>query len=523
MSVTDPQLTNPQYLNLLFHVNCVNAVGRNFIHGDIEKMERRTSRYDNSPRSYPEKAVFNFLNDEIGFSQFAEQATTETRNKVDNYIYSAEDAHESYYQQFNRNPDNKPVVGLNRIMRGFESGAIDYISGALVKTDKGWIDDQNQIMLNKGASIEDVFSLVKRRADIVAEFSTARLEQAEHTGTLSVGTKEIAHLKDVDGQKKWIDTTSKRMFDHGDLIRLLHHRDEPLIIYTSKLSHDYYHGAISPDSKPLESLPVREGMSIQGDGVYGTASVNEAVKIYGNPYSFESRSKLLSLKENQGVDDSTYDKGLLFSMTTTANIYNATLDQHRITFNDIPSLPLVLALSHSAGLNQVFATNKWVDMKNSSSTYEVYQHMQDLTTGHGNRRQDLLKSMLLATGFEGIELEVPASKLEDYKYKLDSVKNKPEIIFEKHGLKKDEVIKQINHFIKGVESAIMPKAEVSHLIVFNEDKVQRSFLAMLPPAVKVPYGETPPDNVYYSKEPLTLNAVLPPKDIERNNDMSLSI
>ncbi len=524
MSVNPPQLTNPQYLNLLFHASCVNSVGRNFISGDIETMQRRLSRYDeNLPKSYPEKAVFGFLNDDIGFSQFAEQSTAETRNKVDNYIYSIEDAHENYYQHFNRNPDNKPVVGLKRLVRGYESGAIDYISGALVKTDKGWIDDQNKVMLSKDAFFEEVLKLVRRRADIIPEFSTDELEKAEHTGTLSIGTKEIAHIKEVDGQKKWIDTTSNRMFDHGDLIRLLHHRDEPCIIYTSKLNHEYFHGAISPDSKPLDALPIRKGMSIQGDGVYATASVNEAVKIYGNPYSFESRSKLLSLREKEGVDDSTYNKGLLFSMTTTANIYNANLNAHRITFNDIPSLPLVAALAHSAGINQTFATNKWIDMKNSSSTLEVYQHIEDLTTGHGNNRQDVLKSTLLAMGFEGIEIEVPTEKLDDYKHKLDSVKKKPDIIFSELNINKENVIKQLNYFIEGIESTIMPKAEVSHLVVFNSDKVQREFLGVLPPAVKVEYGDTPPDNIYYSSEPLTLNSVLPSKENKHQNDVSLDM
>jgi hypothetical protein len=480
--------------------------GNNYISGDIEGLERRQQRSSEAPRSYPVKSIHEYLKGDLYFEDFCEQSKAESRKKIDGFAEGIDEIKDIYARQLKNQTMNgqTPMIARSRIGKGFQLGVIDYIDGAIIRTQDGWVDDTGEVRLKAGESLINVAKFIKSKVDIVHDFTTESLESAEKSGILRSGFSTVAELIDVGGEMKWRDKKSQKLFDHGDLIRLLHHRDEPCIIYTSKLNNAYYHGCISQDEKPLNELPVRKGMSMQGDAVYGTASLDEAVKIYANPFSFESRGKLLSLKENEGIDDSTYDKSHIFSMSTIAKIYNATTETRAITFNDIPSLPMVLALASENKINKTFAANKWIDMKNSSSTFEVYQHMTELGTAYSNGKRNVLETLVRSMGFEGIEIQIPKNEIEDYKTQFETLLRKDDVRFEEYGVKKDEVIKQLKKYIEDMSKAIPAKADVAHLIVFDEKKVTREHLATLPMAVKVSYGEDDPDDLYHSKEPITL-------------------
>jgi hypothetical protein len=518
-------LTNPHYLNLLHHATGVHIAGSNFFTGDIQNMERRQPSNNLSPRAFPVKSIHEYLKDELCFDEFCEQSQAEIRAQFDNLAGDADEAKYLYDREMKvlASSYSAPSVSRSRIVNGFRSGAIDFIAGALIKTPQGWVDENNDVKFGVHAGLMEVAKTLKSRVKVVRDFTTEQLELAEKSGVLRSGFEVIAELIENDGQKQWKDVGNKTMFDHGDLIRLLHHRDEPCIIYTSKLNHSYYHGSLSTSETPLDNLPVRTGMSKQGDGVYATASLDEAIKIYANPYSFESRGKLISLKENEGIDDNAYDKSHIYSMTTTANIYNADSKSRSISFDDIPSLPMVLALANENSINKTFATNKWIDMKNSSSTFEVYQHITELSEAYGDNNLNVLKTLIRSMGFEGIEIEVPKSEIEDYKSKLESLQNISEIRFEEYGAKKEEVLKQVNKYIRDMVDAIPAKADISHLIVFDESKVTRQHVAMLPKAVKVEYGEEKPNDIYHSQEPVTLSMITKPSvQRESNLDTELS-
>ena len=115
---------------------------------------------------------------------------------------------------------------------------------------------------------------------------------------------------------------------------------------------------------------------------------------------------------------------------------------------------------------------------------------------------------LPGSGFEGIEIVFPQNEIESYKEKLTEISNLPEDFFRENKVRKENILEAVKGFIDNFESGIPTKAEMSHLIVFNPNKIQKEFLLTLPKAPEPERDErfTPiKKGLYWSDKKVTMD------------------
>lgn len=493
---------NNKYLEQFRNKNLINAGYSTMI---PEELKVLNNSY------YQRKAGFSILNRETLMEFLKEENSTvddcvnymnqEARSK--NLVFDLNETLDVYYSYYSK---NKPYVGNVTIENGIKNGLVNYISGVLVKKEDGWFNELGEKKLDLEVELKDFIKFINKKVNIVKEYSIDDLREIEKKGEYFIDNKLIAKLVNKGDSVVWLDLERNKEFDKDDLIRLLHHRDEVIILSNNNIQKKYYHANLSKSDLPQTEIKVRENSSKQGTAFYASSSLDEVVKTYGNPYSFELRGKLLSLKDN-GEDIEGVNKAHLYEIKSKGNVFNANIYEMPSIY-ELPSLPLLLALGEEK-INKEYIHSLWLRMKDSSSTYEVYQHLNEFNdhaySSYGIR--NLMIKALKSMNYDILEINFPEETISVYDKKIKEIKNSSE-----NETVKDNIIKRLDLIIKELKDSIPAKAENSHLITFNKEDVIFKHIGLLKPAEEPKFDEkynVVKKGLYWSDEKITnLDSIL---------------
>lgn len=484
--------TSQHYIDMVGHATIINA-GNNPISTNMQGMNTILRGFGrNSPSlKTSTQAVHEYLTTDIDLYDLAQSYNYER-----DIVHNGQDIDDDSFLSDVFYHLDDPTIADARITEGFKVGLIDTINNAFLKTDRGWINDKQEVILPTDATIEQLTDHIRSFARIAPTYTISELEQCEKEGVCYYQDTMIAS-KNEDGD--WVDMDTNKKFKDGELIRLLHHKNDPVAIMSGLPEGKLYHANVSDSKIPQDIHIIREGVSRQGNASYMTTSVNEAVKIYGNPYSFEVRGKLLDEHEKELINRDDYKFGHLYESSTLANVYKASLKGKYLSFNEVPSASAILLLAKENGTSQGFAQNWWMKMKSAACTYDVYKSLNEFSDrllSDGGDCNTIVKVMG-AMGYQGIEINFPSNEeLKTYKDKLATLEALDVSVFRDENLAKKPVTEDMKAYLDSVIEAIPAKAENSHVIIFDPSKVERKHLTILPLNKRV-LGK---DDKFYSRE-----------------------
>lgn len=378
----------------------------------------------------------------------------------------------------------KARIPEQRITCGFEAGLIDLGKNALLKTDRGWVNHNQEVVADHDATIDKIKEVSKEYAITIPSFNLSQLDDIEKHGVLYINEVLVAE-KDEDGN--WIGGSrffdgnypDGKRFQSGEVVRLIAHSNLEVAIYGHREKEPMYHGNVSNTLKPNLDHKTLKGSSRQGEGAYFTGSINEAVKVYGNPKSFEVSGKLLGLHEKDVIDRKDFVVGHLYEAESSASLFPATFESGYVIDDLAPSLSTFVLLARELGINEVFATMEWHRMKDGGSSYSVYQSvnaLNDAATG-----QEIFPKVFKSMGFEGVSVEFPSEKLiEKIKSQIDELDAIDSSYFHDRKISKNSIVETLKTNISMIEHSIPARAEKKHVIVFDESKITKSHLKVLP-------------------------------------------
>jgi hypothetical protein len=491
--------TSKHYMEMVGHAAITNS-GGNPINIELQGINTTLGGYSGSPRTKTSaQFAHEYLTNEIDMYDLAKSFNYER-----DIIFNGPDFDkESFLSEVFFHLQD-PIIADARIKEGFNVGLIDTVNNAFLKNDRGWINDKQEVILPSDASIEQLTEHIRSYARIAPTLTIQELEQCEEDGKCYLHDKLIAS-KNENGD--WVDIDTNKTFSNGELIRLIHHKNDPIAIMAGLPEGNLYHSNVTDSKVPQDTHIIRDGISRQGNGSYMTTSVNEAIKIYGNPYSFEVRGKLLDEHEKELINRDDYKFGHLYESSTLANVYKASLKGKHLSFNEVPSASAILLIAKENGTSQVFAQNWWMKMKSAASTYDVYMHLNEFSNriiGDGGDCNTIAKVMG-AMGYQGLEINFPSKEdLTSYQEKITELEEKDESYFKNEKLAKKPVIEEMKAYLKDITEAIPAKAESSHVIIFDPTKVDRVHLSILPLNKKVLGKE---DKFYSRDADITLDDI----------------
>lgn len=496
-------ISDKRELKLCGNATIVNDGGSNFIHSRLKSKPTKMSIKNSIEVSPIHDLLRGEFDDLIDFNETYKSSILEKHeNNYDSPLEVMDEIERDY---------ENPSIPNSRIILGFEKGLIDHINGALYLTSDGWNDARGDIVGLSDASLDQIREYVSNKANIIPEVSIQDLEHAESVGELFI--EGVLYANKSEG--RWTDVKTLRKFDEGSLVRLLHHRNEKVVIFGSHVENKFYHGVVTEHNKPFEKFRLRKGSSIQGDGHYATTSLNEAVKVYANPKSFEISGKLLGMRD-KGLDTSGYKFGHVYESTTKANIYRASINKTIHSFTEVPSLHSFMAIAHGNDTSIGLANNLWMSMKSGPTTYDVYTKINELNKDaiRSNKPGDLIEKIIGSLGFEAIEIVHPKKELAVFRKKITELEDISEEDFLSAKLRKTNIINQCVNYIEGLEQSISAKADGSHLILYNLDKLESKYLTLLPLNKEI-LGKK--DFFYSSDEKVTIESIL-----EKKKDVTIN-
>jgi hypothetical protein len=404
------------------------------------------------------------------------------------------------------NEAGEPFVPEMRVKTGFKAGFIDFINGAMILKDDGWYDEDQTLVAKNDASEEDIIKYLKTFVGIIPSYSIIDLQNAEDLGEFHYN----GNLRAFKEHGVWHETNSdgfSKPHPEGDLIRLLHHSSMPMFL-TGKNSNDpIYHGAVSNKMKQEEKHYRRDGMSMHGNGIYGTGSLNEAVKIYANPKSFELSGKLLDLNEKGILIRKEHVFGHLYKLETSANILQVNRDNVHMSKSLVPSLAAIILLADESKVSRTYATKCWLRMSAAQCTYDVYEAINKFShyASMNSKDNTIFSKIYEGMGFEGINIEFPSKNLiEDAQRLLFNLKISDNYLFTSEGVNKNVLVSNAEDYLNKLKESIPPKANGRHLIVYDTSKVNKIHLKSLPVNQEILQNK---DEFYSSDENITLKQV----------------
>lgn len=360
-------------------------------------------------------------------------------------------------------------ITRHRVKTGYDSGFIDYVNGAIILTSEGWINADGLKVLESEASSSEVTGYIEERSTIIPSLTTSDIVQATQDGVLAIDGVIIATL---NSRKEWVSDLVQGTFADTDLVRLLAHMDTPIAVYGGT-REDFFHGVVSNSEDPIKSPTVRLGSSRQGDGFYATSSYAEALKVYGNPNSFEVKGKLGKLDDNGEISKSEYLHGHVYSVKTPASVYDANLHEIHTGFDVVPSLSAMMLLAKHSGVNDKLAYNCWLKAKSSISSFGVYAAINEFNNAMiaSSGRNDGIIKLISGMGFEAIKIDIPSkSDIVDAENAIKKLEESPDLLSTRaiH----NTIVNYAKTALKEIVESIPAKAEKSHLIVFNVNNAE---------------------------------------------------
>lgn len=447
-----------------------------------------------------------FDNEEIDFSDIAFDYKKDINN---NMLFS-----DLTFEDIKKiTKKNKNYVPKQRISVGYKHGFIDAKTFALLKQENGWIDDNDLTILPISASEDEIFDYIKSKTNVIESFTLEQLNECEEKGVIKVDDKIIAtKIPDGDWKGYW-ENNKGRKFLPGEAVRVLAHSDEDYVIYGAIQESRMFHGNVTNSPKEEKEHVTRAGASKQGDGVYATASVNEAVRVYANPKSFEVSGKLLVDDEKGRLNKKDYVLGHLYEVKSTLPLFKATLGREILNQDEIPSISAISLLAKSCNCNMKYAFNQWLKMKNGYSSYDVYESVNainEMIIQKNMTSKNFFNKIFAGMGFEGVEITIPSkSKIHEMERKLKELKEYDESYFKEEKINKNLILNSANSYLTGVKNSIPAKAMDAHLIVFDKNLIQKEHIKLLP----INNGTYEMPDLLYSldEKPLNLEDVMKQK------------
>lgn len=514
---------NKTYLGLLSSTSLLNNNKDERLPVELRNLERSHPRLRSGiEHCLNPNPVFNYLVNDEYIDDFIEEYSEASKKSIRNSSNSSDETLDAYEDYFGE--ENKPTIGKMRIKKGFDNGLIDYISGALIKKSNGWFDHREVKVFDADESILEISKYVSKFATILKDYTIRELEDIGKSGVLTSKGKVIAKIEDFEGEKKWVLTENNKTFAENDLIRLLHHSNEPCIIYNSNYSSEnFYHSHLSTSEQPEDNIKIRKNLSLQGDAFYSTSSLEEAVRVYGNTYSSESKSKLYVLKDKENINSEDYKFAHLYKVKNNASTYKASLNSTILNAQDFPSFPAMFLLAREAGVNTNLTNNIWLSMKNSSSTLEVYKELNTFNRLIPNN-QNTMKRILSSMGYESIEIEIPRKKIEDFKSKIEELNFADDSDFIEHRVNKEKLIEDAKRFVNGLSNSLPAKSLGHHMINFDVKNVSREHITILPKSNEPKFDSKTniiKEGLYWDDFPITTDVIK--EFLEKENKRKLKI
>lgn len=373
-------------------------------------------------------------------------------------------------------------IGENRVTKGFEAGLIDIINDAYRLTNEGWVNSSGAIVMPANVELNTFKDFIEYKCEVVPYLSRKDIDDANDSGIVKVNDKVIATKSD----SIWKFTDTGRELS-GDALRVLHHSNEKVIIGSEIVKGEMYHATVTPESELPEINGEfygfdSRGISAQGDAFYMTKSQNEAIRVYGNPRSFERRGAPHSLNRPDLIG--AVHRGTLhkFEVTNEANIYDATFDTNQPTFcmDSKPSAHLLKVIADEYGVSETMKgilVSKTLSMCNQgNSQFEVYLAVSEFATSvkessGSSEAKNPLGRIFTALGYDGVEISEPNKNLISSLTELvNEIEGKKGDVYDTlidNKLNPDSACRNIQSYLLKVKQSEITKMEKGHVIMFN--------------------------------------------------------
>ncbi len=376
------------------------------------------------------------------------------------------------------------AISEKNILAGYKSGFIDIIKDTIHLESDGWYNKDNQKICDANVSAHELKEILSWSIQILPHLDTDTIKEMDNNGVVTFDGKPIAFKTDSN----WTFVENGRQLS-GDAMRVLHHSDCSFTYSEATDNLDLYHAVTMSEDEYNKSGTkffgyVSRGNSKQGDGLYLTGSLNEAVRVYGNPESFERKSHAYANKEEHLVHQT--QRGVLHKFSVSnANIYDASFDNNYPTLlmDSKPSPILLRTIANKFEIEDkikdivLAKTNSMII--NSSNQFDVYLAIYEFANSLGSYSgnpdsRNVVKQVFSAMGYDGIKVTPPNEKKLNTINEIASLYKDycsgrtKEIFYD--GLKiKPFVAKHIASYAVKVKDAQIPKMENFHVIVFSPD------------------------------------------------------
>lgn len=376
------------------------------------------------------------------------------------------------------------AISEKNIQAGYKSGFIDIIKDTIHLESDGWYNKDNEKICEPNVSIQELKEILSWSIQILPHLETDKIREMDNNGVVTFDGKTIAFKTD----SSWTFVENGRQLS-GDAMRVLHHSDCSFTYSEANDNLDLYHAVTMSEEDYKKNGTnfygyVSRGNSKQGDGLYLTGSLNEAVRVYGNPESFERKSHAYANKEEHLVRQT--QRGVLHKVSiSNANIYDASFDNNYPTLlmDSKPSPILLRTIANKYDIEDrikeiiLAKTNSMII--NSSNQFDVYLAVSEFASSLGSysgnpESRNVIKQVFSAMGYDGIKITPPNQKKLNtineiatvYKDYCSGKTN--EILYD--GLKiKPFVAKHIASYSVKVRDTQIPKMENCHIIMFSPD------------------------------------------------------
>lgn len=412
-----------------------------------------------------------------------------------------------------------PLPELN-IAQGFKVGLIDYGNGALIQKDGTWFDGATQLTEH---DLVGVTAHLSNKVSIIPCITERQVQEMDEKGVVELNGKIVAERSKEDGElvETWKLLSKGGRALSGEAIRVLHHLDIPVIISDGIVGGQLYHGLTSHDMSvdSLDGSPLSS--SLQGEALYTTKSIHEAVTVYGNPKSFEVSGKKYSVSEDEKKRVGGEKSHLMIVQPDgTNNIYKA--DYSKVgRLKTLASMPSPNAVVAVCDLYRDGVNNGTVDMAakfavsgllNARTSYDCYVAMNELNKTLSSTNRDVftktggvLGKLLGSIGYDSLDISPPTPKqieqIEGLIVDLDRPRSALKDIVDDLKMTEKGMKAFLNDHLKTIKSSIPAKMDKGHTIFFDQSKKPCVIQSLrLPTHTAVLTGEFPDPQKGYSDE-----------------------
>lgn len=187
------------------------------------------------------------------------------------------------------------TIPQRRIETGYYAGAIDLIDRAVVRTSKGWVDQDGRVKVAPDASLTQMVDWVGASYQVAPVLMPTDLENYEKSGQIVVDGQLVATRNE---KGMWL---SDDQFVHviGSVERALFHSDCAVYVADDirPWNDRLWHGEVTEKGAAPKSHLSPSSTSVQSPAIYA-GSLDEVLRVYANPESSERLSARSALRDH---------------------------------------------------------------------------------------------------------------------------------------------------------------------------------------------------------------------------------